>query len=101
MSGLSKKVSFTSDNCGLWLFVLALCVFSIEHYHMAKNITSNKSAFWLGYRDTLPFWLVVGPFGLLFGAVATEAGLNLFEAMVMTTLVVAGGVAIYGTDPNG
>ncbi len=57
---------------------------------MAKNITSNKSAFWLGYRDTLPFWLVVGPFGLLFGAVATEAGLNLFEAMVMTTLVVAG-----------
>lgn len=57
---------------------------------MAQTPTSTKSAFWLGYRDTIPFWLVVGPFGLLFGAVATEAGLNLFETMVMTVLVVAG-----------
>ena len=57
---------------------------------MARRPTSTKSAFWLGYRDTLPFWLVVGPFGLLFGAVATEAGLNLFETIVMTVMVVAG-----------
>jgi predicted branched-subunit amino acid permease len=57
---------------------------------MAQTPTSTKSAFWLGYRDTIPFWLVVGPFGLLFGAVATEAGLNLFETIVMTVMVVAG-----------
>jgi predicted branched-subunit amino acid permease len=57
---------------------------------MAQTPTSLKSAFWLGYRDTIPFWLVVAPFGLLFGAVATEAGLNIVETMVMTILVVAG-----------
>jgi len=57
---------------------------------MAQNPTSLKTAFWLGYRDTIPFWLVVGPFGLLFGAVATEAGLNIIQTMVMTVLVVAG-----------
>jgi len=37
-----------------------------------------------------PFVLVVVPFAVLFGVVATEAGLSLFETMVMTSLVVAG-----------
>lgn len=50
----------------------------------------TKSPFWSGYRDCSPFILVVAPFGLLFGAVATEAGLNLLETMSMTILVIAG-----------
>jgi predicted branched-subunit amino acid permease len=33
---------------------------------------------------------VVAPFGLLLGAVSTEAGLNLIETMTMTVLVIAG-----------
>jgi predicted branched-subunit amino acid permease len=57
---------------------------------MAHATTPLKTAFWLGYRDTIPFWLVVAPFGLLFGAVATEAGLTITQAMSMTVLVVAG-----------
>jgi len=57
---------------------------------MAKVPTSPKSAFWLGYRDTIPFWLIIVPFALLFGAVATEAGLSVVEAMSMTILVIAG-----------
>ena len=48
------------------------------------------SAFWRGYRDCSPFILVVAPFGLLFGAVASDAGLNLLETMTMTILVIAG-----------
>ena len=51
---------------------------------------TTRSAFWRGYRDCSPFILVVAPFGLLFGAVATEAGLNLLETMTMTVLVIAG-----------
>ncbi len=50
----------------------------------------SKSAFWCGFRDCSPFILVVAPFGLLFGAIATEAGLNLLETMTMTVLVIAG-----------
>jgi len=34
--------------------------------------------------------LVVAPFGLLFGVVATEAGLDIVQTMVMTVLVIAG-----------
>jgi len=38
----------------------------------------------------MPFVLTSGPFGLLFGIVGTEAGLDLFEVMSMSILVIAG-----------
>lgn len=43
-----------------------------------------------GMRDALPFILVIVPFALLFGVVATEAGLNVVEVMGFTVLVIAG-----------
>lgn len=52
--------------------------------------TTAKSYFWAGGRDSWPFVFVAGPFGLLFGVLATEAGLNLVEVMVFTTTVFAG-----------
>lgn len=50
----------------------------------------GRKLFLKGLREALPFTLVIGPFGLLFGVVATEAGLDLFEIMSMTFLVLAG-----------
>ncbi|SFR15000.1 AzlC family ABC transporter permease [Poseidonocella sedimentorum] len=55
---------------------------------MARSTT--KSRFWQGVRDGAPFLLVVGPFAMLFGVVATEAGLNLFETMAFSIVVIAG-----------
>jgi predicted branched-subunit amino acid permease len=52
--------------------------------------TTAKSYFWKGIRDSLPFIFVAGPFGLLFGVLATEAGLNLVETMTFTMTVFAG-----------
>lgn len=52
--------------------------------------TSVKSAYWKGVRDGAPFFLVVSPFALLFGVVATEAGLNVFEALAFSVAVIAG-----------
>ncbi len=49
-----------------------------------------NSAFWSGFRAGSPFILVVVPFALLFGAIATKAGLNIVETMSMTFLVIAG-----------
>ncbi|OWU85428.1 branched-chain amino acid transporter AzlC [Oceanicola sp. 22II-s10i] len=49
-----------------------------------------KSAYWKGFRDGAPFFLVVSPFALLFGVVATEAGLNVFEALAFSVAVIAG-----------
>lgn len=51
---------------------------------------TTAGAFWRGYRDCSPFILVVAPFGLLFGVIATDAGLNLLETMTMTVFVIAG-----------
>jgi len=48
------------------------------------------SAYWQGFRAGAPFILVVGPFALLFGVVATEAGLDIVQTMAMTILVIAG-----------
>lgn len=53
-------------------------------------LTATKSDFWRGFRDGSPFIFGAGPFGLVFGVLATEAGLNLFEVMTMCVLVIAG-----------
>lgn len=51
---------------------------------------TTKSPFLLGLRDGVPFLLVIIPFSLLFGIVATEAGLNVYEALAFSVSVVAG-----------
>ena len=61
----------------------------------------SRAAFWSGFRDCSPFILVVAPFGLLFGVVATEAGLNLLETMAMTVLVIAGVGALVAVKRHG
>lgn len=52
--------------------------------------TSSKSIFWCGARDCAPFLLVICPFGMLFGVVATEAGLSVFETLTFSIMVIAG-----------
>jgi predicted branched-subunit amino acid permease len=49
-----------------------------------------RSAFWRGMRDCGPFMFVAGPFGMLFGVVATEAGLDLLHVMGFSVVVIAG-----------
>ncbi len=51
---------------------------------------TTKSIFWQGVRDGSPFILVIVPFSTLFGVVATEAGLNVFETVAFSFLVIAG-----------
>ena len=51
---------------------------------------SVRRAFRQGALAGLPFSIVVVPFGMVFGVVATEAGLNLAETMGFTILVIAG-----------
>lgn len=52
--------------------------------------STTSHAYWRGFRDGLPFLLVVGPFSLLFGVVAAEAGLNVLEALSFSVVVIAG-----------
>lgn len=43
-----------------------------------------------GLVATLPVLIAVAPFGLIFGVVARESGLDLVQTMAMTALVIAG-----------
>lgn len=52
--------------------------------------TTTTTPFWMGLRDGLPFIFVVGPFALLFGVVATEAGLDVLTALGFSVVVIAG-----------
>lgn len=54
--------------------------------------STTKAAFWQGFRDGAPFLLVIVPFSVLFGVLATEAGLNVIETMAFS-IVVFGGAA--------
>ena len=49
-----------------------------------------RQAFWHGLVQSLPFMLVLVPFGMLFGVVAAEAGLSLVHVLGFSTLVLAG-----------
>ena len=51
---------------------------------------TTNSTYWQGVRDGAPFILVIVPFSMLFGVVATEAGLNVFETLSFSVLVIAG-----------
>lgn len=57
---------------------------------MKEQPMGNRNYYWQGFWAGAPFVLVVAPFGLLFGVVATEAGLDLVQTMSMTILVIAG-----------
>jgi 4-azaleucine resistance transporter AzlC len=50
----------------------------------------ERSAFLDGLRDCAPFNLVIVPFGLLFGVLASEAGWDLAQALAMSFVVIAG-----------
>ena len=52
--------------------------------------STTKSAYMRGVRDGMPFVIVLLPFALLFGVVATEAGLTLTQTMGFNVLVIAG-----------
>lgn len=51
---------------------------------------SRRAPYWMGVRSGAPFILVVVPFALLFGVVATEAGLSVFETLTFSVTVIAG-----------
>jgi predicted branched-subunit amino acid permease len=52
--------------------------------------TTVKSAYLKGLADGSPFILVIIPFASLFGLLATEAGLSVFESLMFSLVVIAG-----------
>lgn len=59
---------------------------------------SAKSEFWTGSRAALPIVLAAGPFGALFGALAIENGMSVFEAGLMSAILFAGASQMVGIE---
>jgi predicted branched-subunit amino acid permease len=57
---------------------------------MTTDLLTPRAAFRMGLGAGLPFSLVVGPFGMVFGIIAIESGLTLMQAMGFSVLVIAG-----------
>lgn len=57
---------------------------------MTDPAASGRRSFMTGVLSALPLQIATVPFGVIFGALAIEAGLTLTETMVMTSIVVAG-----------
>lgn len=53
-------------------------------------MSARCSAFLAGLIDSLPFVIVILPFAMLFGVIATEAGFDVLQTMAMSFLVIAG-----------
>lgn len=54
------------------------------------STTTRAGEFWGGVRDEAPILLGVAPFGMVFGALALNAGLSVAAAQAMSSIVFAG-----------
>ena len=60
---------------------------------------STTNSGWLaGLRDSLPIMVAAGPFGMVFGAVAGQAGLSVADAALMSAFVFAGASQMVAVD---
>jgi len=54
------------------------------------NAQTNRSSYLRGILDGVPIVFVAAPFAMLFGAIATEAGLTILQVMGFSVVVIAG-----------
>ena len=54
------------------------------------DLASTRGAYLKGLADGGPFIIMVGPFGAVFGVIATAAGLDVVQAMAFSIVVIAG-----------
>ena len=52
--------------------------------------SSPKTVYWTGFRDGLPFLLILIPFAMVYGLIAVESGLTSGQAIGFSVVVIAG-----------
>jgi 4-azaleucine resistance transporter AzlC len=61
-------------------------------------MTQNNTSFWAGVRAELPLLVGVFPFGMIYGALAINAGLSTTAAQLMSSVVFAGSSQFITTE---
>jgi predicted branched-subunit amino acid permease len=60
--------------------------------------SSASSQFWQGFRMGIPVVIASAPFGLLYGALAAQTGLSLFDTVVMSAMIFGGASQMVGLE---
>ena len=60
--------------------------------------SDRSSQFWQGARDGVPVIIASAPFGVLYGVLATQQGLSVFDTVLMSALVFAGASQMVGIE---
>ena len=63
-----------------------------------ENMTEQAKNFWAGVRSEIPLLIGVFPFGMIYGALAINAGLSTLAAQMMSSLVFAGSAQFITTE---
>jgi 4-azaleucine resistance transporter AzlC len=64
--------------------------FVMSRLNRTKPPPNPRREFWRGLRDQIPILLGVTPFGLIFGALAVDAGIPVLEGAAFSLLIFAG-----------
>lgn len=59
---------------------------------------SKSAQFWQGFRLGIPVVIASAPFGILYGALATQGGLSLFETVLMSATIFGGASQMVGLE---
>lgn len=60
--------------------------------------TERPSQFWQGFRTGIPLFIASAPFALLFGVLAVQNGMTVFEATLMSAVIFAGASQMVGIE---
>ena len=63
-----------------------------------EKMTEQAKNFWEGVRSEIPLLIGVFPFGMIYGALALEAGLSTSAAQLMSSIVLAGSAQFITTQ---
>ena len=69
----------------------------------SSTASDRSSQFWQGARDGVPVLVASAPFGVLYGVLATQQGLSVFDTVLMSATIFAGasqmvGIELFGQD---
>jgi len=59
---------------------------------------SSRAEFWDGARRAIPVVVAASPFAILFGALAIDNGLSVFDALFMSATVFGGASQMVGIE---
>lgn len=60
--------------------------------------TDGSVQFWQGFRTGIPLFIASAPFALLFGVLAVQNGMTVFEATLMSAIIFAGASQMVGIE---